>query len=62
LEPSRVPWLKLLPPGLGQLRSLHVSHNTSSHLLAQGSFGAATCPMKLYELWAIGVNKYPPAT
>jgi hypothetical protein len=61
-EPPRVPWLQLPPPGSGQLRSHHVSRGFSSRLLAQGSFGAATCPMELYGLWVIEVNKYPPVT
>jgi hypothetical protein len=40
---SRAPWLQLPPPGLGPLRSRHVSRGSSSRLLAQGSSGAATC-------------------
>jgi hypothetical protein len=59
-ELPRVPWLKLPPPGSGQLRSRRVSRDTSSHLLSQGSFRVTMCPMELYGLWAIGVNKYPP--
>jgi hypothetical protein len=35
-----------------------VSCGSSSHLLTQGSSGAATCPMELYGLWVIKVNKY----
>jgi hypothetical protein len=56
----RVPWRQLPPPGTGQLQSCHVSYDSSSCILAQGSSGAATCPMVLYGLWAIEVNKYPP--
>jgi hypothetical protein len=56
----RVLWLQLPPLGTGQLHCRHVSHGSSSHLLAQGSSGAATCPMELYGLWTIEVNKYPP--
>jgi hypothetical protein len=36
----------------------HLSCGSSSRLLAQGSSGAVTCPMKLYGLWAIKINKY----
>jgi hypothetical protein len=60
LEPPRVPWLQLPPLGSRQPWSRHVSCGSSSRLLVQGSSGAATCPMELYELWAIEVNKYPP--
>jgi hypothetical protein len=56
-----VPRLQLPPPGSGSLQSHHVSRGSSSHLLAQGSSGDATCPMKLYGLWTIEVNKYPLA-
>jgi hypothetical protein len=61
-EPSHVPWLQLPPPGSGQLRDRHVSRRSSSRLLAQGSSGVITCPMELYRLWAIEVNKYPMMT
>jgi hypothetical protein len=54
-----IPWRQLPPPGIVQLQSYHVSRGSSSRLLAQGSSGAA---MKLYELWAIEVNKYPLVT
>jgi hypothetical protein len=57
-----VPWCQLLPPGTGQLSSHHVSRGSSSSLLAQGNSGAATCPIELYGLWDIEVNKYPPMT
>jgi hypothetical protein len=36
------------------------SRGFSSRLLTQDSSGVATCPMDLYGLWAIKVNKYPP--
>jgi hypothetical protein len=54
-------WLQLPPPGSGQLQSRHVSRGSSSRLLAQGSSEASMCPMELYGLWAIEVNKYPLA-
>jgi hypothetical protein len=53
-----VPWRQLPPCDTGQLRSRHVSHGSSSSLLAQGSSGATTCPMEIYGLWAIEVKKY----
>jgi hypothetical protein len=56
----RILWSQLPPPDIGRIRSRHMSRGSSSHILAQGSSGAATCPMMLYELWAIEVNKYPP--
>jgi hypothetical protein len=58
-EPPCVPWLQLPPSDSWQLRSRHGSHGSSSRLLSQGSSGAATCPMELYGLWTIEVNKYP---
>jgi hypothetical protein len=42
---SRAPWLRLPPPGSGELRSHHVPRGPGSRLRAQGSSGAATCPM-----------------
>jgi hypothetical protein len=56
----RIPWRQLQPPSTGQLQSRHAFYGSGSHLLSQGSSGAATCPMELYGLWAIEVNKYPP--
>jgi hypothetical protein len=50
-ESSCVPWHQLQPPGSGQLQSHHVSRGSSSRLLAQSSFGAATCPMGV--LWVV---------
>jgi hypothetical protein len=38
-------WLHLLPLGSGQLQGRHMSHDSRSRLSAQGSSGAATCPM-----------------
>jgi hypothetical protein len=46
-EPSRVSWLQLPPPGSGQLRSRHVSHGSSSRLLARGSSRVVMCPVAL---------------
>jgi hypothetical protein len=46
-EPPHVTWLQLPPPGSKQLRSHRVSPGSSSRLLAQGSSGAAMCPMAL---------------
>jgi hypothetical protein len=45
LEPPRVSWLQLPPPGSGHLQSRLVPRGSSSRLSAQGSFGAATYPM-----------------
>jgi hypothetical protein len=45
LQPPRVPWLQLWPPGSGQLWDRHMSHGSSSRFLAQGSFAATTCPV-----------------
>jgi hypothetical protein len=56
----RVLWRQLPPPATGQLRSRHVSRDSSSCQLTQGSSGATMCPIELYRLWAIKVNKYPP--
>jgi hypothetical protein len=58
----RVPWSYLPPPDIGWIQSRHVSRGSNSRLMAQGSSGAATCPIELYGLWAIEVNKYPPVT
>jgi hypothetical protein len=44
-EPPCAPWHQLPPLGSGQLRCRHVSDGSSSRLLAQGSAGAAMCPM-----------------
>jgi hypothetical protein len=44
-ELPSVLWLQLPPPNSGQLQSRHVSRGSSSRLLAQGSSGAATCPV-----------------
>jgi hypothetical protein len=52
----RVLWRQLPPPGTWQLRSHHVSRDSSSRLLAYVSSGAVTCPTELYGLWAIDVN------
>jgi hypothetical protein len=49
-EPPRVLWIKLLPPGWGKLWSRHVSCDTSSRLLAQGSSRTTTYPIELYGL------------
>jgi hypothetical protein len=59
LELPCVSWLHLPPPGSRQLWSHHVFHGSSSHLLAQGSSEVTTCPMELYGLRDIEVNKYP---
>jgi hypothetical protein len=48
-----------LSPDSGKLRCCHAARGAGSRILAQGSSGAATCPMELYKLWAIEVNKYP---
>jgi hypothetical protein len=57
---SCFPWCQLPPPSTGQHQTRHMSRGSSSCLLAQGSSRAVTCPMELYGLWAIEVNKYPP--
>jgi hypothetical protein len=45
LDPPRVLWLQLPPPGSGQLRGCHVSCSSRSRLPTQGSSGVATCPI-----------------
>jgi hypothetical protein len=37
----RVPWLRLPPPGSGELQSHHMPRGLGSRLLVQGSSGAA---------------------
>jgi hypothetical protein len=51
------PWRQLPPPDTWQLRSCHMSRDSGSCLLAQGSFRATTCPIELDELWA---KQIPP--
>jgi hypothetical protein len=58
LGQPHIPWLQLPPLGLGQLKNRHMSRGSNSRLLAQGNSGAAMCPMELYGLWVIEVNKY----
>jgi hypothetical protein len=66
LEADRVmphgSWHQLLPPSIGQLWSRHESSGSGSRLLTQDSSGAVMCPMELYGLWAIEINKYPLVT
>jgi hypothetical protein len=56
----RVSWRQLPPPGTGQLWSRHVSCGSSSHLLSQGSFGAATCPVAPAPASWLGAAPEPP--
>jgi hypothetical protein len=58
--PPRVLRTQLPLPSLGQLRSRHVSSGTSSCCPAQGSSGAATCPVASAPAAQLGAAPGPP--